>query len=98
MSPHSSWSGIKSDKGGAISRKLEEVIREMNSITTQFDLVDFLNDPDNAQRVDGLVEDVRYALMDYQVCAPERLALLTTNAWLRLRYKEIYTTRAVKRL
>ena len=69
----------------------------MNSIITRYNLADFLNDPDNAQRLNGLVEDIRHALVDYQVCTPEQFARLASNTWLRLRYKEIYTIRAVKR-
>jgi len=34
----------------------------------QNDLVDFLNGPENVQSVDDLVEDICYALVDYQVC------------------------------
>ena len=44
----------------------------MDSITTRNDLVDFLDDPENTQMLNVLVEDIRYALMDYQVCARKR--------------------------
>ena len=40
----------------------------MDSIKTQSDLPGFLNDPENAQRLNTLVEDIRYAFTDYQVC------------------------------
>jgi len=51
------------------TRKLQEVGQVMGSIVLpENDLVGFLNDPKNAQRVDDLVEDICYALMDYQVC------------------------------
>jgi len=49
------------------TRKLQEVGQAMGSMAIQSDLTDFLNDPKNAQKVDGLVEDIHYALMDYQV-------------------------------
>ena len=58
-----------------ISRELEGVGRAMNSMTTQNNLMDFLNDQENSQRLNGLVEDVRYALMDYQVCIPKHSLL-----------------------
>ena len=70
----------------------------MNSIITRRDLADFLVNPENAQRLNGLVEDLRYALMDYQVCTPKQSTLLIPNILPRLHYKETYTTRAVKRL
>jgi len=38
---------------------------------TQKDLVFFLKKSENAQKLNGLVQDIRYALMDYQVCSPE---------------------------
>ena len=41
----------------------------MDSIKTQNDPTDFLNNPGNPQRLNGLVEDIRYAFVDYQVCA-----------------------------
>ena len=59
----------------AVSRELEEICRAMNSMTTEDDLADFLNNPENAQRLNGLVEDIRYALMDYQVCIPKHSLL-----------------------
>ena len=43
----------------------------MNTMMTRNDLADFLNNPENTQRLDGLVEDVRYALIDYRVCGPK---------------------------
>jgi len=52
------------------TRKLQEVDQAMASMAIQNDLVDFLNNPENEWRVDDLVEDVHYALVDYQVCTP----------------------------
>jgi len=54
-----------------ITRKLREIGQTMGSMTTQSGLGDFLNNSENAQRVDGLVEDIHYALLDYQVCVPQ---------------------------
>jgi len=48
----------------------------MDSMTTQEDLALFLKNPENAQKVNGLVEDARYALIDYQVCTPGALTKL----------------------
>ena len=49
-----------------------EVGQTMESMTTQENFTHLLNDPENAQRLNGLVEDIRYALMDYQVCTHQR--------------------------
>ena len=43
----------------------------MGSMATRKDLVDFLNNPKNAQNLNGLIEDLRRALMDYQVRIPK---------------------------
>jgi len=48
----------------------------MGSVATQEGLVLFLGIPKNAQEVNGLVEDVRDALMDYQVWFPKRITLV----------------------
>jgi len=48
-------------------------------MAAQKDLAIFLKVPENAQKLNGLVEDVRCALVDYQVCSPERFALNVTN-------------------
>ena len=66
----------------------------MNSIVTQ-ELADFLKDPENAQKFNGLVEDIRYAFVDYQVCTPHGLALNPSNIFLRLRCSEKSMTKAV---
>jgi len=46
---------------------LEEIGQTMGSVATQEGLARFLGVPKNAQEVNGLVEDIRDALMDYQV-------------------------------
>ena len=67
----------------------------MDAMMTQENLAHFLSVPENAQRVNSLVEDVRYALMEYQVCAPERLNSIVSNICLRLRCNKRSLTRAV---
>ena len=67
----------------------------MDSITTQKDLTHFLMESENALKLNDLVEDIRDALMDYQVCTSKGLALITSNIYLRRHYNETSTTRAV---
>jgi hypothetical protein len=69
----------------------------MDSMTARENFARFLKNPQNAQKLNGLVEDIRYALMDYRVCIPKRLALIVSNICLRLRYNETSTTRVVNR-
>ena len=39
----------------------------MDLMTTRKDLARFLDNPENAQRLNVLVDDIRYDLIDYQV-------------------------------
>jgi len=45
-------------------------------MANQKDLALFLKTPENAQKVNILVQDIRYALMNYQVCSPKALLSL----------------------
>jgi len=53
----------------------------MGSVVTKEGLALFLRIPKNAQEVNGLVEDTRDALMDYQVWFPKRLALVVADIY-----------------
>jgi len=70
----------------------------MGSIAVHNDLENFLREPENAQELNGLVEDIRYALIDYQVCTFNRLTLNASNTFLRLRYNKKFMTNTVRRL
>ena len=54
-----------------IARKLEAIAQDMDSMTIQKDLALFLKKSENAQKLNGLVQDTRYALMEYQVRSSE---------------------------
>ena len=60
----------------ATARKLKEVGQSLDSMTTREDFTHFLNDPGNVQTLNGLVEDIYYILMDYQVCSPQNLTFI----------------------
>jgi len=62
-----------------IIRQLKEIGQAMGSISTRKDLPLFLKHPENAHKVNGLVEDIRHALMDYQVCSPKNPAIVAAN-------------------
>ena len=51
------------------SRKLEEVHRELDLLAAQGKTAGFLSSAESAQRINGLVEDIREVMMDYQVHA-----------------------------
>ena len=65
MSTH--YQGSRAESDTEISRRLEEIGQAMDSMMTQDDLPDFLNNPGNAQKFHRLVEDIRYALIEYRV-------------------------------
>ena len=61
------------------TRKLKEIGQALDSITAQKDLTQFLNDMENAQKLNGLVGDIHDTLMDYQVFISQPLALIASN-------------------
>ena len=79
MSSHALRSRAGSD---VIARRLKEAGQALDSITTREDLAGLLNATGNAQKLNDLVEDLRDALMGYQVCTPEPLAplIISNNA------------------
>ena len=49
-----------------ISRRLEDICRSLALPTEQ--VLEFLTNAENVQKINGLVEDFSAALMEYQVC------------------------------
>ena len=60
--------GLKAQPDMQGYRKLKEIVQAMDSMISRNDLADFFKNPENAQELNGLVEDIRHALMDYRVC------------------------------
>jgi hypothetical protein len=58
-----------------IARKLEEVHQDLTWLTGQGTVMEFLANAENTQRVNGLVEDIREVMMEYQVCMSNYLPL-----------------------
>jgi hypothetical protein len=58
-----------------VGRKLEDIHQDITQLAGQGAAVGFLTNTKNAQRINGLVEDIREAMMDYQVCISEDLIL-----------------------
>ena len=55
-----------------VSRKLEEIHQELDILVGQGKTAGFLANTERAQRISGIVEDIRQVLMDYQVCVLTR--------------------------
>ena len=62
-----------------IARKLKAAGQALDSIITRKDLAQFLNSTESGQKLNDLVEDIRDALMGYQVYTPKLFALITSN-------------------
>ena len=65
-------------------------------MATQKDIAGFLNNADNAQKLNDLVDDIREAVMDYQVRTSKGLDFVTSNARLRHPYNGIRTKTPVR--
>ena len=49
-------------------RNLKAALEKLDPIVEQSNIVAFLNNPDQAGMVTSLIEDIRDAIIDYQVC------------------------------
>ena len=67
-------------------------------MATQKNIAQFLNNTENAQKLNDLVDDIREALMDYQVRTSKWLAPVASNPCLRHPYNETSTTAPVRSL
>lgn len=68
------WNGesapfeLRANSDMGIARKLEDVHQSLNPLVQQGETTGFLTNAENAQRINNLVEDIREALINYQVC------------------------------
>ena len=74
---------VESDTG--IRRKLQDVLRDLAPLKRQGKVEGFFNNTENAAQLGGLVEGIRDAMMEYQVCgsyysSPPRLIFLSDIA------------------
>ena len=51
-----------------IARQLEDVLRDLTPLAEQGKVVGFLANVKNAGKISSLIEDIRNAIMGYQVC------------------------------
>jgi hypothetical protein len=66
------------------NRKFNEVQQALKPMTAQGNIVQFLSNAENAQKLNDLVDDIHEAAMDYQVCNPKVLDIILSNVSLRL--------------
>ena len=58
-----------------IDRKLENIHQDLTRLGEQGKTKGFFNNVENADELGGLVEDVRDAVMNYQVCITSNICL-----------------------
>jgi hypothetical protein len=58
-----------------IIRILEDIDQDLSRLAEQGKLEGFFNNVENANKLGGLVEDIRDAMIEYQVRIPNRLRL-----------------------
>ena len=77
VSPLSLVIGVMSDI--RIARKLEHICQGLTLPAEEGKAVEFLTNTENAQKINGLVEDTHEALIDYQVWILNQSFLLCLN-------------------
>jgi len=71
---------------------LEDVCKSLVPMAAQKDIAQFLNNAENAQKLNDLVDDIHEAVIEYQVCTPNfPFILIAPNVCLRLPYNKIST-------
>ena len=78
-----------------VLRKLKKIERELEPLAKQGTVEGFFNNVKNADKLGGLVEDIRDAAMDYQVRSENENTSCMPDIYSRLRYSKVSTTRAV---
>ena len=81
-----------------IARDLGDICQSLTLLTEQGKVVEFLTNTENAQKINGLVEDIHEALMDYQVCIFNYSFSTMSNLHTRLHCNKISTMRVVSSL
>ena len=78
------------------TRKLEGVSQALDLVAAQKNITQFLSNAENAQKLNDLVDDIREAVMDYQVCTESRgVVPVVSNIRFRLRCTGVSTTTLV---
>ena len=84
----------------SFARKLEDILRELTPLEQRGKVTRFLNGTKDTDKLSGVVEDIRDAMMDYQVC-PNILhtrLVRPPNLCIRRLYNRISTIKAVSSL
>ena len=78
-----------------LARKLEDILKDLISLEQRGKVTQFLNGTQDADKLSGLVQDIRDVLMEYQVRNRNKPASLNPDIYFRPRYNKTSTIRAV---
>ena len=81
-----------------VARKLEDICQSLTLLLEHGKVVGFFTKTENAQRINGLVEDIHEALMDYQVRGLAYLFSAMFDPCARLLCNKIFTMRVASAL
>ena len=90
--------GVKARSDLGITRKLKDICQSLTLLVEQGKAVGFLANTENAQQINGLVEDIHEVLMSYQVCILDYPFSTMSDLYLRLHCNKISTRRVVNLL
>ena len=74
---------------------MESICRDLASLEEQGHVEGFFNNVKNTEKLGGLIEDIRDAIMEYQVCIHILPISGASEIRTRLRYSRISMTRVV---
>ena len=77
------------------ARKLEEILQELEPLVDQGKVAGFFLNVQNSEKLGGLAEDIREAMMEYQVCACTHFTFSIPEVCTRPHYSKISMTRVV---
>ena len=84
---------LKSESNTGILREFEKILRELEPLAEQGKVEGFFNNVKNADKLSGLVEDIRDTVMEYQVSNQGERAFPIPDICFRLRYNKTPTIR-----
>ena len=78
-----------------IDSKLDDVLKDLNLLEKQGNIAKVLTNAENADKLSGMVEDIRDAMMEYQVCLWSASYLTLPNIHSRRPYNKTSLTKPV---
>ena len=80
------------------TRKLEGVLHELKPLVDRGMVAGFFLNVEDSEKLGGLAEDIRNAIMEYQVCTSLQFIFTTSEACTRLHCSKISTAKLISLL